>query len=377
MSRDLIDGFLHGESVVGSVVTAGARARGGQEERKGSRVDDVPPARSVASDGQRGSARQASSQKSIVWVNAMRCRMWEKHDRLEEAVSESSCKEEIESVRAHGQIVPALARRIQGTPGYDLELIYGSRRLFIARYLNVPLLVEIRPLSDLEAAVCMDIENRHRKDISAYERGVSYERWLRAGLFRNQDELARSLKVSASQVSRLLKLARIPSVVVSAFDCPTQICETWADDLWAAWNDPQRRRVIVARARNIASEAERPSAKVVFERLTEKLARERLGKRSGASDARSVEVVCADNGGALFRVQYLRKVVTLSIPSNMLSRDSLSKLKKSLADMLQSATNRSTSDATEDIMPREPARPQIYEAIRQQDRTGCSPEIGA
>jgi ParB/RepB/Spo0J family partition protein len=132
----------------------------------------------------------------IVSVSPFRCRMWE-----------------IESFSRHGQLVAALGRPLRKDPDYDVELIFGARRLFVARHLNQPLLVELREMSGREAITAMDIENRHRADISPYERGLSYARWLRAGFFACQEDIARALKVSCSHVSRLLKIARLSSPI--------------------------------------------------------------------------------------------------------------------------------------------------------------------
>ena len=114
--------------------------------------------------------------RNIVSVSPFRVRMWRLHDRCEEYVNEETCKAEIASFQKHGQLVPALGRVLPGDCGYDVELIYGARRLFVARHLSVPLLVEIREISDRDALIAMDIENRQRMDISPYERAMSYAR---------------------------------------------------------------------------------------------------------------------------------------------------------------------------------------------------------
>src|SRR5580693_5669068 len=134
-----------------------------------------------------------------ILVSPFECAIWKGHERLEDHINEETCRQEIKSVLAHGQKIPALARRMIGEPSYRYELIYGVRRLFIARHLNVPLLIQVRDLSDREAVIALDIENRQRKELSPYERGRSYSAWLRAGLFSSQDELAHVLKVSSSQ----------------------------------------------------------------------------------------------------------------------------------------------------------------------------------
>src|SRR5579871_4858114 len=130
--------------------------------------------------------------KKITSADPFRCRMWSLHDRLDEYVTEDACQAEIESFAKHGQLIPALGRPIRSDPDFDVEVICGARRLFVARHLNRPFLVEIRELSDRDALIAIDIENRHRRDVSPYERGLSYARWLRSGQFQSQEELAKA-----------------------------------------------------------------------------------------------------------------------------------------------------------------------------------------
>ena len=81
--------------------------------------------------------------REVVSINPFRCRMWSLHDRLDTNVTEQSCRDEIASFATHGQLVPALGRSLRDDSHYDVELIYGARRLFVARHLNKPLLVEL------------------------------------------------------------------------------------------------------------------------------------------------------------------------------------------------------------------------------------------
>src|SRR5690349_7685716 len=104
--------------------------------------------------------------KCIISVNPFDCRMWDMHDRLDALVTEGSCKSEIESFAKHGQLIPVLGRPLPPDGTHKYELIYGARRLLVARHLNIPLLLEVRPMSDREGLIAMDIENRQRADIS-------------------------------------------------------------------------------------------------------------------------------------------------------------------------------------------------------------------
>src|SRR5581483_61436 len=155
--------------------------------------------------------------ESPVSVDPFRCRLWIGHYRLEEHINEGNCVREIQSFKAHKQRRPALGRPVRDDPDYDVEVICGARRLFVARLLKMPLLVELRDLSDREAIIEMHVD-RLRKDVSSYELALGYLGWIRGGYFESQEEMSRVLRVSNSKVSRLLKLAQLPTVIVGAFD---------------------------------------------------------------------------------------------------------------------------------------------------------------
>jgi len=268
--------------------------------------------------------------RRIVSFNPFRCRVWALHDRLAEHITEESCRTEIASFTSQGQLIPVLGRLVCGDPEHDVELIYGARRLFVARHLNMPLQVELRDLSDREALSAMDIENRHRKDVSAYERGTSYARWLRASYFSSQEDIARALRISPAQVSRLLKLAQLPSVVVSAFESPRAIQEGWGLDLFRAWQCAQIRPLIAQRARAICERSPRPPGREVYRQLI--AARSARRTRGHQRD----EVVTGNSGAPLFRIRFHRKAVALLVPTEKMSARTLERIRFGLRDILQS-----------------------------------------
>jgi ParB family chromosome partitioning protein len=189
-----------------------------------------------------------------------------------------------------------------------VELIFGSRRLFVARHLNIPLAVELRDCSDLEGIIAMDVENRLRRDISPYERGHCYLRWLREGHFKSQEEIARALKISTAKVSRLVRIAQLPSVLVSAFEKTADIRENWGQSLASAWHDSHRQAVIAKRARAMASRTQRPPAEHIFKELIAPVHSPQL--RSQHRD----EVVKDEQGRPLFRVKQQRYSVSFVLP---------------------------------------------------------------
>jgi len=268
--------------------------------------------------------------RNIIAVDPFRCRIWEDHCRMEEHISEESCKAEIESFIRQGQLIPALGRPLPPNPAHDVELIFGARRLFVARTLKVPLLVELREISDQEAILALEIENQHREDISPYERGRCYDRWLKRHHFASQDELAQALGISPAHVSRLLTLARLPTVVVGAFRQPADICETWAQKLYEAWQDPGQRTNMARRARTLAGKSAKPEAPHVYETLLGGARR----ATSGTAQFRD-EVVTGNNGTALFRVSYRRDTIALMLPAKALTSRSLRQVKTLLIGFFQ------------------------------------------
>ena len=277
--------------------------------------------------------------RNILSVNPFRACMWSLHDRNEEHVNEETCKAEIESFARHGQLVPALGRVLRGDPDHDVELIYGARRLFVARHLNVPLLVEIREITDRDALIAMDIENRQRMDISPYERAMSYARWLSTGHFGSQDDIARALKLSSSRVSRLLRLAKLPDVILNAFVSPLEIREAWGLDILDALDDPQRRASTLQTARALGCVRPRRPAKQVYRELITASARGRRPK-----PVAPVEIVRDREGAPLFRIRQLNTSVSLVVPTQALSTATMLEIRALLAQILERETsNRSAS----------------------------------
>jgi ParB family transcriptional regulator, chromosome partitioning protein len=264
-------------------------------------------------------------------VSPFLCRIWDGHERLDDYINEETCRVEIDSVKRYGQLIPVLCRPLKHDKEHSYELVYGARRLFVARHLNQPLLAEIRDLSDREAAIAADIENRQRKELSPYERARSYATWLRAGLFASQDDLAHALHVSASQVSRVLKLASLPALIVSIFNSPTEICENWGRELMNIWDDPERRPALTSGARAIARAAQKPAAPVIYQRLICA-----AGEKSKTRQLEYRDEVIRDNSGKpLFRVRIHQNDIALLLPTLAVSEESLTEIKCTVSGILQ------------------------------------------
>jgi ParB family transcriptional regulator, chromosome partitioning protein len=123
----------------------------------------------------------------------------------------------------------------------------------------------VENLGDAALFVEMDRENRSRKDLSAWEQGVMYQRALQQGLFPSNRKLADAVGADLSNVGKALALAALPEAIVSAFASPLDLQYRWAKPLKDAWEQDQPG--VLARAKALTALPTRPEAKGVFERL--------------------------------------------------------------------------------------------------------------
>jgi ParB/RepB/Spo0J family partition protein len=261
--------------------------------------------------------------------------MWKMHDRLGEHVDTKSCASLIESIRKHGQKQPALGRASLGREDCEYELIYGARRLFAAQHLGIDLLVDLRDFDDRAALIEMDIENRVRTDISPYERGRSYRRWLTGGYFRNQVELAKAVAVSEAQVSRLLRYADLPAAVVDTFHSPNDIREDWAVTLAKLCAEPKNRSLVLSRARTWCASARDASAQTVFDALVNG-----HGSQSPPQCRSRDDVVKDAEGRPLYRVGFRAKSVHLILPRQNVTPTTLRQINQQVAPILAASAGR-------------------------------------
>jgi ParB family chromosome partitioning protein len=257
--------------------------------------------------------------------------MWEMHDRASELLTAEACRDVIRSVKEHGQALPALGRWVRNVPGIDVELIYGARRLFAAQHLEVKLAVEIVDIDDEKALQRMYIENAHRADLSPYERGLAFKRWLREGCFASQNDLAESVGVSVATVSRLLSFSALPVAVIGAFPDPRDIREEWAVQLARNCRDAQTRSQVASIARRMASARGKRSPNSIFRQLM----------RAGNGERKKLahdQVVRDERGGeVVLRVRETDHNVMFIVPAQLMTRTNLADFIRYIRAVLSSA----------------------------------------
>jgi ParB/RepB/Spo0J family partition protein len=291
------------------------------------------------------------------WMVAdpFRCRVWNLSDRIEDYVTADSCRAEIASFERNGQLVPVVGRLLQGDPDFDIEIVCGTRRLFVARHLGIPIRVEVRELTDRQAAVAIEAENSLRKQTSPYERGLWLAKLLRNGIYRSRDEMARDLGITPTQVSRLLKFAELPAIIIGAFPSPHDILESWGVELHKAWRD-ERRRLLTERCRSLGTTTPRPAAATVYQTL---VAARRLGRRPRTPATR--RVVKSPDGLTLLRFERQLTEIVLRIPNALVNPTIEAELTEMVAAVL---TRRAATTAESRAGPAYSA-PDVYQNTRQ------------
>lgn len=202
-------------------------------------------------------------EKTLMWVDPERCRMWSHHNRRYDLLNESRCRDLIEGIKAQGkQEFPAIVRRLRDDPNFEYEVVCGARRHWTVRWLrrnNYPqfkFLIEVRELTDEEAFRLSDVENRDKEDISDYERAQDYRGALHL-YYKTQKQMAERLEVSEAWLSRYLDLAELPEEIVQAYEDLTQLNTQHARDLKPLLKDRNQRQRVLAKARELATEQER------------------------------------------------------------------------------------------------------------------------
>ncbi len=205
----------------------------------------------------KGEVRQVTQ----LLLDPARVRVWPGNARTYAHLDADNCRELIDSIVAEGgQKVPAVVRRIEDDPDHDYEVVAGTRRHWSIAWLrahdypDMQFLAQVAQLDDEAAFRLADLENRARADVSDLERARNYLAALSTHYNDHQSRMAERLKVSKSWLSKMLKVATIPDMVVGAFASPAEISLRSGYALAHALDDHANASAIAGMARVIAGE---------------------------------------------------------------------------------------------------------------------------
>ncbi len=209
-------------------------------------------------------ARVASGevrQVTQLLLDPARVRIWPGNARSYAHLTETSCRELIDSIIAEGgQKVPAVVRRVEGDPAHDYEVIAGTRRhwsiswLRTHSYPDMMFVAQVAALDDEAAFRLADLENRARADVSDLERARNYAEALKTHYGNHATRMADRLKLSKGWLSKMLKVAALPDTIVAAFASPADVQLKSGYTLAQALGEPKRSGRITAEAEALAAE---------------------------------------------------------------------------------------------------------------------------
>ena len=144
-----------------------------------------------------------------------------------------------ESLEAHGQEIPIRVRPVKDALPFEFEIVSGHRRHAACLALDAgteggfPILamVDAQAADARELVLKMYRENEERYDLSAYEKGRMFVRWLDAGLYESQREVGAAVGLGESAVAKYLAVATLPPRVLAAFGDERLIPMSWGATL--------------------------------------------------------------------------------------------------------------------------------------------------
>ncbi len=232
-----------------------------------------------------GEVRQVTQ----LMLDPSRVRIWRGNARRQDALSEDSCRDLIDSILAEGgQKVPAIVRRVSDDADFDYEVIAGTRRHWAISWLranNYPemtFLAQVHTLDDESAFRLADVENRARRDVSDFERACNYREALESYYANRQNRMAERLNLSKGWLSKMLTVAALPDWAVKAFADPTDI------QLKAAY--PLAQKIITLTAKETRDVAMEKAMIATAKRLSTEQARRRS---RGEEPIAAAEVITA------------------------------------------------------------------------------------
>lgn len=190
-------------------------------------------------------------------------------------VKDEAFRELMNDLAQDGQEFPIKVRAIQGDPEHDYEVVAGHRRLMACLALDrqteggfkVQAILDANAAELKKLALKMYRENAIREDLSAYEYGRMFRKWLDAGVFKTQSEIAAATHLSQPSVSGYSAVFELPPEIHAAFGDPRKISVRWIQELARALKANQAG--ILEIARQLAKTNPRPAPESTLAALTD------------------------------------------------------------------------------------------------------------
>ena len=226
-----------------------------------------------------------------------------------------------EIAQAEGNVQPIKVRPLAGSKD-RYEIIYGYRRHRACLDLGLPVLALVEQVDDKELFKEMERENRDRLDLSPWEQGRMYRQSLSEGLFASLGELSKEIGIDKGNLSKALRLAELPDVIVDAFSSPLDLQFRWAKLLNDALQ--QAPDQVLERAKKLSeNKKDKRSSKEVLDIL--------LGNKPNTVSEQSVIVA----GKPLAKISFNGDRITIQFAKGAVNQEKSKKLRSLLKEFLE------------------------------------------
>lgn len=226
-----------------------------------------------------------------------------------------------EIAQAEGNVQPIKVRPLAGSKD-RYEIIYGYRRHRACLDLGLPVLALVEQINDKELFKEMERENRDRLDLSPWEQGRMYRQSLSEGLFASLGELSKEIGIDKGNLSKALRLAELPDVIVDAFSSPLDLQFRWAKLLNDALQ--QAPDQVLERAKKLSeNKKDKRSSKEVLDIL--------LGNKPNTVFEQSVIVA----GKPLAKISFNGDRITIQFAKGAVNQEKSKKLRSLLKEFLE------------------------------------------
>ena len=226
-----------------------------------------------------------------------------------------------EIAQAEGNVQPIKVRPLAGSKD-RYEIIYGYRRHRACLDLGLPVLALVEQINDKELFKEMERENRDRLDLSPWEQGRMYRQSLSEGLFASLGELSKEIGIDKGNLSKALRLAELPDVIVDAFSSPLDLQFRWSKLLNDALQ--QAPDQVLERAKKLSeNKKDKRSSKEVLDIL--------LGNKPNTVSEQSVIVA----GKPLAKISFNGDRITIQFAKGAVNQEKSKKLRSLLKEFLE------------------------------------------
>ena len=202
--------------------------------------DEIPKTQTKGAAGKLAETIQRMPIIGQKRLDPSRVRIRSGFERAEAEYHDKEFSELRDSISAsRGNDDPVDVRLLQGVPGFDAELLAGTRRLRACRDLKLDLLANIRDCDDREADRLHENENKARKNKSPYSRGLQYAAMMGSGRYKTISELSENIGTRVQEISEMLAIIeKAPAGMWGRVADPGNLKTTNLRQLTAAYAKP-------------------------------------------------------------------------------------------------------------------------------------------